>query len=139
MYQAFSASPGTAQIGSMFRPAALAGEAIRDFAQREGLPHDWVEKGVRGLLVEGGEERSFLELSHVRVFQPLQAYVLAVKCAAMGLGEDFRDVEDVRYILRGMNLTTTEEALAVVGQYFTERQLSPLTESLLGRILGATR
>jgi hypothetical protein len=41
-----------------------------------------------------------------------------MKCAAMRLGEEFHDLDDVRYLLRYLNITSVEEALEIVTRYF---------------------
>lgn len=51
------------------------------------------------------------------------AYLLAMKCAAMRLGEEFHDLDDVRYLLRYLNITSVEEALEVVTRYFDAERL----------------
>ena len=38
----------------------------------------------------------FLELPNLRVYEARPEYLLAMKCAAMRLGEEFRDLDDVR-------------------------------------------
>jgi hypothetical protein len=58
-----------------------------------------------------------------------------MKCAAMRLGEEFHDLEDVRYLLRYLNITSVDEALAVVTSYFDESQLAPKTRLALEALL----
>lgn len=136
LYQAFNADPKTAHVGSMLRPASVVRDAARDVAAREGVPEDWLPWSVRRVLSgEVAGAGTYLELRHLRAFVPLPGYVLAVKCAAMRLGEDFRETEDVRYVLRAMNLTSADEALSVVLRYFTDRQLVPDTRLRLERLL----
>ncbi len=45
----------------------------------------------------------------------------------MRLGEKFRDLDDVRFLLRYLNVSTAEEALGMVTRYFDEDQLLPRT------------
>ena len=37
-----------------------------------------------------------------------------MKCAAMRLGEEFHDLDDVRYLLRHLDISSVDEALDVV-------------------------
>jgi hypothetical protein len=48
-----------------------------------------------------------------------------MKCAAVRLGEEFHDLDDVRYLLRYLNITSVEEALEVVTRYFEAERLPP--------------
>ena len=136
IYQAFAARPGTARVGAMFRPADTVRRAARDVAEREGLPEGWLARAVRSALGDGAGRGAYVDLLNVRAFAALPEYVLAVKCAAMRLGDDFHEADDVRYVLRAMNLATAGEALAVVGRYFTERQLAPGTRERLEALTG---
>jgi hypothetical protein len=60
-----------------------------------------------------------------------------MKCAAMRLGEEFHDIDDVRYLLKYLNIETTEQALAVVTRYFDESQLVPKTRLALEELLSS--
>ena len=137
IFQAFTASPETGHIDAMFRPAATVRDAVREIARREELPDDWVHQGVRTLMGGGVDSAAYVELSHLSVFLPIPEYTLAVKCAAMRLGDDFHETDDLRYILRSLNVTSADQALSVVMQYFTERQLAPNTRTALEELVGA--
>jgi len=52
------------------------------------------------------------------------------------LGEEFHDLDDVRYLLRYLNISTVSEAMDVVTEYFDESQLLPKTKLALQEILG---
>ena len=82
-----------------------------------------------------GDFDAFLELPNLRVFIARPEYLLAMKCAAMRLGEAFHDLDDVRYVLRYLNITTAEDALQIVTRYFDEDQLLPKTRLVLEELL----
>ena len=63
------------------------------------------------------------------------AYLLAMKCAAMRLGEEFHDLKDVRFLLRHLGITGVEEALEVVTRYFDAERLPPKTRLALEELL----
>ena len=58
-----------------------------------------------------------------------------MKCAAMRLGEEFHDLDDVRYLLRHLDISSIDVALAIVGRYFDEDQLHPKTRLALKALL----
>jgi hypothetical protein len=58
-----------------------------------------------------------------------------MKCAALRLGEAFHDLDDVRYLLRYLNVTTSEEALAIVLRYFEADRILPKTRLALEELL----
>lgn len=123
--QAFASEPGTARISAMFRPAAAVREAAREVAGAEELPEGWMSRAAREALGDGAGEGAYVDLPRVRAFGAPPEYVLAVKCAALGFDDDTRQREDVRYLLRALNLASADEALALVTGYFAERQLTP--------------
>jgi hypothetical protein len=58
-----------------------------------------------------------------------------MKCAALRLGEEFHDLDDVRYLLRYLNVSSVEDALAIVTQYYDAAQLLPKTRLILEELL----
>ena len=94
------------------------------------------ERRGKGVPQPRGDFDAFLELPHLRVFVARPAYQLVMKCAAMRLGKEFHDLDDVRYLLRYLNISSVCEAIDVVTDYFDESQLLPKTKLALEEILG---
>ena len=76
----------------------------------------------------------FLDLPHLKVFVARPEYLLAMKCASMCLGEEFHDLDDVRYLLRYLDIAKLDDALAIVGGYF-EEELLPKSRLVLEELL----
>lgn len=136
MCLALDARDATRDVDALFRPTSAVRQAARRVAARAGVADDWLNDAVKGFLGSRGEYEPFLDLAHLKVFVARPAYLLAMKCAAMRLGEEFHDVEDVRFLLRALDLTTVEEALAVVTRYFDEERLPAKTRLALEELLG---
>jgi len=130
------ARAATRDVDAFFRPTQVVREAAARVADQAGVPRSWLKDGVKAFLSPRGDFDPYLELSHVRVFVARPEYLLAMKCAAMRLGEEFQDLEDVRFLLRYLDITTPEEALAVVTRYFDEAQIPPKTRFALEELLG---
>jgi hypothetical protein len=129
------ARPATRDIDAFFKPTRLVREAAARVALRAGVPETWLNDGVKGFLGPRGDFAPYLELEHLRVFVAEPRYLLAMKCAAMRLGEEFHDIEDVRYLLRYLNISSVEEAFAIVKRYFDEGQLLPKARLALEDLL----
>ena len=86
---------------------------------------------VKGFLSPRGTFVPYLERPHLRVYVAEPHYLLAMKCAAMRLGEEFHDLDDVRYLLRHLDISTVDEAVAIVRRYFDEDQLQSKTRLAL--------
>lgn len=137
MALAFAARPATNDVDATFVPK----ETVRRLAQKvgrdAGVDEDWLNDAAKGFLAEGGEFSPWLELTHLRVFMPVPEYLLAMKCVAFRLGPEFRDEDDVRYLLRYLNIERSEEALAIVERYFHASQIPAKSRFALQEILGA--
>ncbi len=130
------ARSATRDVDAFFRPAPVMREAAARVADRAGVPRSWLNDSVKAFLSARGDFDPYLELSHLRVFVARPEYLLAMKCAAMRLGEEFQDLDDVRFLLRYLDITEAEEALHVVMRYFDEAQIPPKTRFALEELLG---
>jgi hypothetical protein len=135
MCLALDAREATRDVDAFFRPTRVVREAAARVAERAGVPEGWLTDAVKGFLSPRGDFDAFLELPNVRVFVATPSYLLAMKCAAMRLGEEFRDLDDVRYLLRYLNVASVDDALAIVTRYFDPSQLPPKTRLALEELL----
>jgi hypothetical protein len=129
------AREATRDVDAFFRPTRLIREAAARVADRAAVPRTWLNDGVKAFLSPHGDFDPYLELSHIRVFVARAEYLLAMKCAAMRLGEEFHDLDDVRFLLRYLDISTVKEALGVVTHYFNEGQLPAKTRFALEELL----
>ena len=134
----FDARPATRDVDAYFRPTRVIREAAARVAAREGVPERWLNDAVKGYLSPRGEFDPYLELAHLRVFTARPEYLLAMKCVAMRLGAEFRDLDDVRYLLRSLNVTSVAAALEIVARYFDDRLVAPKTRLALEELLPAS-
>ena len=135
MCLALDAREATRDVDAFFRPTKVIREAAARVAARAGVPDSWLNDAVKGYLSPRGEDAPYLELEHLNVYVAEPAYLLAMKCAALRLGEAFHDLDDVRYLLRYLNVTTSEEALAIVLRYFEADRILPKTRLALEELL----
>lgn len=131
-----NARPATRDVDALFQPTAVIRRAAARVAARAGVPESWLNDAVRSFLSPRGTYDTYLELPNLQVFTARPEYLLAMKCAAMRLGAEFHDLEDVRYLLRYLNITRVEEALEIVTRYFDPAHLLPKTRLALEDLLG---
>ncbi len=134
----FDARPATRDVDAFFRPTRVIREAAARVAAKEGVPEAWLNDAVKGYLSPRGEFDPYLEMAHLRVFTARPEYLLAMKCVAMRLGAEFRDLDDVRYLLRSLNVTSVAAALEIVTRYFDDRLVAPKTRLVLEELLPAS-
>ena len=135
MCLAFGARESTRDVDAAFVPAREVRAAAARVAAKAAVPDTWLNDAVKSFLGDRGEFDRYLELPNLRVFVARPAYLLALKCAAMRLGEEFRDLDDVRYLLRYLNITSSQQALAIVTQYLGEQGIPPKTRLALQELL----
>jgi hypothetical protein len=129
------ARESTRDMDGLFRPARTVREAAARLALAEGLPERWLNDAVKGFLGPRNEFEPFLDLPHLRVMVASPRYLLAMKCVAMRLGPEFHDLEDVRYLLRHLDIRTAAEAMAIVRDYFDEASIPPRAALALEELL----
>lgn len=135
MCLALDARATTRDVDAFFRPTKQIREAAARVAAKADVPTTWLNDAVKGFLGGAGDYQPYLELPHLRVFVAQPEYLLAMKCAAMRLGAEFHDLDDVRYLLRYLNVSTADDALEIVTRYFDESQLPPKTRLALEELL----
>ncbi len=134
----FDARPSTRDVDALFRPTSELREAAARVALRADVPSDWLNDGVKGFLSPRGEFEPYLELHHLAVFTARAEYLLAMKCAAMRIGEGFRDEADVRFLLRALNIEKYDDAVEVVVRYFDAERIPQKTWYALEDLLDAS-
>lgn len=129
------ARESTLDVDAFFRPTRLVREAARRVAAKTGVPDKWLNDAVKGFLSPGGSYQPYIDLPNLKVFVARPEYLLAMKCVAVRLGEEFHDLDDLRFLLRYLDISTVEEALSVATRYFDERHLLPKTRLVLEELL----
>ncbi len=135
MCLAYAARPATRDVDAFFRPARQVRAAAARVAGQANVEAGWLNDAVKGFLGDRGEFEQYLELDHLRVMLAQPQYLLAMKCLAMRLGEEFHDEADVRYLLRHLNVDSYDEAVRLITRYyplerFTQKALYALEELL---------
>jgi hypothetical protein len=114
----FGARESTRDVDGYFEPTKKIREAVARVAANAGLDERWLNDGVKGYLSERGSFSEYLELSNLKVFCADANYLLAMKCLAMRIGEEFQDLDDIRYLLRHIDIPNYDAALKVITKYY---------------------
>ncbi len=96
---------------------------------------DWLNAGVKGFMSTQQDFAPFLEMDYLRVMVAQPAYLLAMKCLALRIGAEFHDEDDIRYLLRHLDVRTYDQAISLISQYypldrFPQKTLYALAELL---------
>lgn len=118
MCLAYQARPSTRDVDGFFVPTGRLREAAARVASQTGLEVDWLNDAVKGYLSPHGRFSPFLELDHLQVMVAQPEYLLAMKCLAMRIGQEFHDEDDIRYLLRHLNISTYDAAIEVITPFY---------------------
>ena len=135
MSLALDARESTRDVDAVFKPVRAIREAAARVAAREGVPDTWLNDAVKGFISPRGDFDAFIERDNLRVFVARPEYLLAMKCVALRLGEEFHDLDDIRFLLRHLDITSSAAAMRIVLRYFAESQVLPKTRFALQELL----
>jgi hypothetical protein len=139
MCLAYAARPATRDVDAFFRPARQVRAAAARVAVEADVEVGWLNDAVKGFLGDRGEFEQYLELDHLSVMLAQPQYLLAMKCMAMRLGEEFHDEADIRYLLRHLNVASYEEAVALITRYYPLERFPQKTLYALEELLERRR
>lgn len=137
MCLAYAARPSTEDVDGYFLPVKEVRQAAARVAAASGTAPDWLNDAVKGYLSEHGEYRPWLELANLRVLVAQPEYLLAMKCLAFRIGAEFHDEEDVRFLLRLLDIRSYETALEIVTRYYPMERFPQKTLYALQELLPA--
>jgi hypothetical protein len=118
MCLAFDARASTLDVDALFQPSVKVLDAALRVASKEKVPETWLNDAVKSYVSDRGTFDPFLEMSNLKVFCASAEYMLAMKCLAMRIGEGYHDEEDVRYLLRNLDVRRYEDAEEILRKYY---------------------
>lgn len=131
----FRARASTQDVDAVFEPRSKIRAAARRVAEKHDVSEKWLSDAVKGYLSPGGSFDPYLSLAHLRVFTARPEYLLAMKCLSFRIGPEFADEDDVRFLLRYLNIETPREAIEVVARYYPENMIPQKTYYALQEML----
>jgi hypothetical protein len=131
----YDARSATKDVDGFFRPAKTMREAAARVANEMALPSDWLNDAVKGFLSTEGTYDVFLEESHLKVFTATGEYLLAMKCIAARIGEEFHDINDIRFLLRHLNISSFDVVMECVERYYPTERIPQKTIFLLEELV----
>ncbi|MCF6300355.1 MAG: DUF6036 family nucleotidyltransferase [Proteobacteria bacterium] len=135
MCLALDARASTMDVDGLFIPSAIVRRLAKQVGRDFGIDENWLNDGVKGFFSDKGKFNDFLELSNLTVYTATPEYLLAMKCLAMRIGEEFHDIADIQYLLRYLNIENYQQAKEIIKQYypierFPQKTLYALEEML---------
>lgn len=106
--------------------------AVREVAEEERWPADWLNDGVKGFLSHHEELCALAEFQAsaeggLRLYVPVPEYLFAMKCMAMrpeGI-EGSRDIADIEALADKAGIADAAAALALVERFYPAARIPP--------------
>jgi len=130
----FKARNATKDVDGIFEPTREIREAALRVAKKEDVPADWLNDAAKGYFLSHPPTIDVLNLSNLRVWAPVAAYMLAMKCISARF--DTHDGDDVRFLIRHLNLSKPEDVYAIIEAYYPRRYIPPKTQFFIEELFG---
>ncbi|MFV2055654.1 MAG: DUF6036 family nucleotidyltransferase [Thiohalomonadales bacterium] len=114
----YAARESTHDVDAYFKPANRIRQAAVRVSTKINVAENWLNDSVKGYLTNTGKFDDYLELSHLKIMCAQAEYLLAMKCLAMRIGEEFHDLDDIRYLLRNLDIRSYQQAYEIIGRYY---------------------
>jgi hypothetical protein len=131
----FDARRSTKDLDAFFEPTERVREAAARVAAKRGIDADWLNDGVKAFVSAQGEYSDYLELSNLQVFTARPETMFAMKCLALRLGAEFQDEDDIKYLLRTLDIRSYDQAVEVITIYYPLDRFPKKTLYFLEEIL----
>lgn len=136
MVLAYRRDRSTRDLDAVFEPKMPVYEEAGQIARDEGLPPDWLNDAVKGLLPDApddGEQTTF-EADGIAVAVASPEYLFAMK--ALSAREE-GDSGDFLALAEILGIKTAEEAFAVVERFYEPQRLTAKASLFVQSFLGA--
>ncbi|TLS48847.1 hypothetical protein FE782_28745 [Paenibacillus antri] len=130
----FQSRDSTKDVDAIFAPTTELYTIIKNIADEHRLPSDWLNNAVKGFVSHCHDVRLFQKMSNLDIFAASPEYMLAMKSMAARTYES-KDVDDMRFLLRYLNIKTVEQALAILEKFYPQSRVLPKTAYLLEELL----
>jgi predicted nucleotidyltransferase len=121
MALAYDARRSTRDIDAVFQPHGVVLDEARAVADELGLPQWWLNEQASAYVAPGGDTNAPRVFDHpgLRVSAASPEHLLAMKVLAARR----RDADDIRFLVKHLNLTTVEEVLGLCAEVFPDEEV----------------
>ena len=133
MVLAFNAREATRDVDALFEPDTQVIAAAHEVAKELRVPKSWLNNQASSYVSSrAGRGTPVFDHPNLRVMVTPTEHLLAMKVRA---ARALRDAQDIRFLLKRLDISSMSEVLKVVAQYFPDDPLSERSRLLLEDIL----
>ncbi len=142
MLLAYNARESTKDIDAVIRPREPALRLVQEVAREMDLPENWLNDQVRTFLAPTERHRRLpLDLPGLHLTAPTAGYLLSMKALACrtALPGYTGDLDDLRFLIRKMNIRSVDEIQGWIDQYYPDDVLPPAQRETLNLLIEEAR
>jgi hypothetical protein len=128
-----SARDATRDIDALYEPKSEIHTLAEKIADEHSLPHNWLNDGVKGFMDGNVETVEFMRTGNLKISAVTPEYLLAMKL--MSSRVEGQDYDDIKFLLRKLNIRTFEDAVSVIKRFFPLNRVLPKTGYVIEQIL----
>lgn len=128
----------TRDVDAVIQPVSKIQPLVRMVAEEQGLPEDWINDEVKQFLGTRQSLRELpIELPGLQITVPTAGYLLAMKAMACrrALPGYKGDEEDLRFLIRKLEIGKIEEIQAWIDKYYPDDVPSKANQAFLGNLI----
>ena len=134
MVIAYDARISTKDVDAIFKPSEIIRKAAQSIAAENNLPENWLNDAVKGFMQRNPEKKiEVFSAPGLRVWIPEPEYLLAMK--AISARMDTHDADDLRILMKKLNLKSSEEVFLIVEKYYPNKLIPPKTGFFIQELL----
>ena len=126
------ARTSTRDVDDWFTGASAVRAAAKQVAGDMALPEDWLSGAAKAFIPRDAGFEGWRSLSHLDISVADTPTLLAMKCAATRTGQD---ADDIRFLSRALDLTSSQQVLEVVSSYYPPERLPVRSRLVLEEML----
>ena len=126
----YESRASTLDIDAVFEPQYAIHQCAKEIAEEFGIPSNWINDGVSVYLSKQGKYMIYEVMSNLIIYVAIPEYMLAIKCFAARVGNQ-NEIEDIRVLLKHLQITTIEETYSVITQYYPLEDFKNRTQVIL--------
>ncbi len=105
-------------------------------AERESLPHDWLDNALNGLFCAETLDKEWVEYPGLRIYIALPAHMLAMKIAT---SDSHQDCEDIKLLAKKLHLSSVRDVLSSIEKYIPKPLLAPEMREIVKQCFSPSR
>ena len=114
----------TMDIDGIFEPKMDVYKYVKQIAEEENIPKDWINDGIKGFINDKNEVNFYKSYSNIDIYVASKEYLLYMKLLAISNSKRQKDIEDLFALIESLEIKTFDEFLSIVYKYIDNLNIS---------------